>query len=353
LALAAGNPRRVREKERDMAAAGATYRIVVADDDPSSSRFFQQVLSAEGHDVRLAADGVEALELIWDFKPDLILLDFGMPRLDGREVCRRVKQDPATRLIPIIIVTADDACDAKLRAWEVGADDFLGKPLHTVELAARCRSLLRVKSLIDELDTAEAVVFALARAVEAKSAYTQGHAERVTLYALALGDEIGLAAEDRETLRKGALLHDIGKISLPDAILDKPGALTAEEYEVVKRHPAQGARIVEPLRSLRETVPLIRWHHERPDGRGYPDGLRGDEIDRLVRVLSIADVYDSLASRRPYRGPIAPGDCLEMLRTTARGGGLDPDLVDSFCALMTGGRDAIPPSRAGGLLPAC
>ncbi len=324
-----------------MAAAGATtYHIVVADDDPDSSRLFQQILSAEGHDVHLAADGIEALALIATCKPDLILLDLDMPGLDGHEVCRRVKQDPATHLIPIIIVTADDAFDSKLRAWERGADDFLRKPLHCVELVARCRSLLRVKSLIDELDTAEAVVFALARAVEAKSAYTQGHTERVTLYALALADEVGLAAEGRETLRKGSLLHDIGKISLPDAILDKPGPLSADEYEVVKQHPAQGARIIEQLRSLRETVPLIRWHHERPDGRGYPDGLRGDDIPRLIRILSIADVYDSLASRRPYRGPIAPAVCLTMLHDSAREGGLDPDLVDSFCVLMSGEREA-------------
>jgi putative two-component system response regulator len=324
-----------------------TYSVVVAEDDPSNARLFQRVLAAEGHQVRVAADGVEALALIADCQPDLVLLDLDMPRLDGYEVCRRVKQDPATRLIPIVIITSDDAFDSKLRAWEQGADDFLSKPLHCVELVARCRSLLRVKRLIDELDTAEAVVFALARAVEAKSAYTQGHAERVTLYALALADEVGVGPAERETLRKGALLHDIGKISLPDAILDKPGPLTADEYRVVKQHPVQGARIVEPLRSLRETVPLVRWHHERLDGRGYPDGVGGAALPRLVRILSIADVYDSLASPRPYRGAIAPAVCLDMLRQDAAGGGLDPDLVDAFCVLMTGGRDGGPAGRGG------
>src|SRR5579885_787365 len=198
------------EKERDMAAAEpSAYRIVVAEDDPCNARLFQQVLRAEGHEVCLAADGAEALALIAARKPDLILLDLEMPHVNGHEVCRRVKQDPATRLIPIVIVTAEDNFASKLRSWEFGADDFLSKPLHGAELAARCRSLLRVKRLIDELDTAEAVVFALARTVEAKSAYTHGHAERVTLYALALADELGLSAEDRETLRKGALLHDI------------------------------------------------------------------------------------------------------------------------------------------------
>lgn len=308
--------------------------ILVAEDNAANAQLFRQVLAAQGHEVRLASDGIEALEQISARPPDLILLDLDMPRLNGFEVCRRVKQDPATRLIPIVIITADEAADAKLKAWELGADDFLSKPLHCVELVARCRSLLRVKRLIDELDTAEAVVFALARAVEAKSPYTQGHAERVTHYALALADEVGITGEPREVLRKGALLHDIGKISIPDAILDKPGPLTADEYEVVKGHTVQGARIVEPLRSLRETLPLIRWHHERLDGRGYPDALPAEDIPLLVRVLSVADVYDSLASRRPYRGAIAHARCLEMLRSSAAGGGLDPDLVEVFCGFM-------------------
>lgn len=310
-------------------------RILVAEDQPTNAQLFRQVLVAQGHEVYLAADGVEALELIADLRPDLILLDLDMPRLNGFEVCRRVKADPATRLIPIVIITAEEVSECKLRAWELGADDFLSKPLHVVELVARCRSLLRLKRLIDELDTAEAVVFALARAVEAKSPYTQGHAERVTQYALALADHIGITPEERETLRKGGLLHDIGKISIPDAILDKPGALTPDEYEVVKGHTVQGARIVEPLRSLRETIPLIRGHHERLDGRGYPDGLKADEIPQLVRILSVADVFDALASRRPYRDAIPNSKCLDILRSSAAGGGLDTELVDVFCTFIT------------------
>ena len=309
-------------------------RILVAEDVAANAQLFRQVLAAQGHEVVVAADGVEALERIAERRPDLILLDLDMPRLNGYEVCRRVKQDPTTRLIPIIIITAEDAFEAKLRAWELGADDFLSKPLHCVELVARCRSLLRLKRLIDELDTAEAVVFALARAVEAKSPYTQGHAERVTQYALALGDRVGVAGEQREVLRKGALLHDIGKLSVPDAILDKPGPLTPDEYEVVKGHTVAGARIVEPLRSLRETLPLIRSHHERPDGRGYPDGLTAGAIPHVVRVLSVADVYDSLASRRPYRDAVSPAKCLDMLRETAADGGLDAELVEVFRGFM-------------------
>jgi putative two-component system response regulator len=318
-----------------LVAENCPFRIVVAEDNHANAQLFRQVLVAQGHEVRVASDGIKALDLINDVPPDLILLDVDMPRLDGYEVCQRVKANPRTRLIPVVIITGEGAPDAKLRAWDCGADDFLSKPLQFIELVARCRSLLRVKRLIDELETAETVVFALARAIEAKSPYTQGHAERVTQYALALAEHTGVPEEMCRTLRKGAVLHDIGKIGLPDAILDKPGPLTDAEYEVVKGHSAAGARIVEPLRSLRETVPLIRWHHERLDGKGYPDGLAGAAIPKLVRILSVADVYDALSCRRPYRQAIPHDTCLEMLRVNADGGGLDRELVNCFCDFLT------------------
>jgi putative two-component system response regulator len=183
------------------------------------------------------------------------------------------------------------------------------------------------------LQTSQTVVFAFARAVEVKSPYTRGHSERVTAYALELAEHLGISPGQRELLRKGGLLHDIGKIGIPDAILNKPGALTPEEYAVIKQHPAQGVTIVEPLVSLQDTIPLIRWHHERQDGRGYPDGLRGEDIPLLVRILSVADVYDALSSARPYRSAIPHEKCLEMLRQDAQGGGLDADLVRAFCDL--------------------
>jgi putative two-component system response regulator len=316
-----------------MATPGALGHILVVDDNRPNVLLLEEVLVRQGHRVEIASNGLEALAQIHERCPDLIVLDLDMPYMDGYEVCRRVKSNPATRLIPIIIVTAETAFDAKLRALELGADDFLSKPYKTPEVVARCRSLLRVKGLIDELDSAEAVVFAFARAIEVKSPYTVGHAERVAAYALTLAANIRLPEEKWETLRKGALLHDIGKMSIPDAILDKRGPLTADEFETVKQHTTQGARIVEPLRSIRDTVPLIRWHHERLDGRGYPDGLHGADIPLLVRVLAVADVYDSLASKRPYRSAIPHDFCLELLLSNAAGGGLDPHLVDRFCAL--------------------
>ena len=307
--------------------------ILVADDSPTVTRTLEQILKMDGHRVTVARDGEEALASIGEAPPELILLDLDMPRLSGYEVCRIVKENPATRLIPIVIITGQSAAEARLHAWELGADDFLTKPFQCADILARCRSLLRVKHLIDELDSATAVVFALARAIEAKSPYTQGHSERVTQLALELAEDLGIGAAERETLRMGAILHDIGKISIPDFILDKPGLLTPEEYEVVKSHPVSGAHIVEPLRSIRDAVPLIRWHHERMDGGGYPDGIAGDQIPLLVRILSVADQYDAMASARPYRPAIPHARCLELLQASAAGGGLDPELTKAFCLM--------------------
>jgi len=304
--------------------------ILIVDDNPHIASLLRQALLDEGYHITVAHDGLEALAEVAACRPDLILLDRNLPKLQGSEICRRLKNDPATRLIPVVMITAQSAFQDRLDAWEYGADDFLAKPFHIVEVAARCRSLLRIKRLVEERDSAESVVFALARAVEAKSKYTHGHAERVLRYTLGLADAVGLPAPDHEVLRKGALLHDIGKISIPDAILDKPGRLTPAEFATVKAHAATGAHIVEPLATVRDAVPLIRWHHERLDGQGYPDGLQGDAVPLLVRVLSVADIYDSLASERPYRAALPHEYCLELLHESAQGGGLDPELVALF-----------------------
>jgi putative two-component system response regulator len=334
------------------------HHVLVVDDDPGVAHLLWRLIAAEGHDVTIARDGCEALARIAERTPDLILLDLDMPRLSGFEVCRQVKADALTRLVPVVIVTGRSAGDAKMRAWELGADDFLPKPFQAVEVVARCRSLLRVKRLVDELDSAQAVVFAFARAVEAKHAYTQGHAERVSQYALAMAERLGLTETEREVLRQGAVLHDVGKICIPDAILDKPGPLTSAEFELVRQHPAQGMRIVEPLRSVRAVVPLIRWHHERLDGSGYPDRLAGDSIPPLVRLLSVADVYDALRSERPYRAALEPAECLALMRRQATAGELDADLVQCLESVLPaagtvpaagnlGPRRLVPPKALG------
>jgi putative two-component system response regulator len=316
-------------------------RILVVDDDPFIGSLLLHGLTPEGFQVSVIQDGQEALVQIAREPPDLILLDVDLPRVTGDEICRRLKSDPATQFIPIVMITALVAFQNKLQAWSYGADDFLTKPFHMVEVTARCRSLLRIKRLVEERDSAEAVVFALARAVEAKSPYTHGHSGRVMRYSLALADLVGIDPRDREVLRKGTLLHDIGKISIPDAILNKPGKLTDEEFAAIRAHPLTGAHIVEPLISMREAVPLIRWHHERLDGKGYPDGIGGNDIPRLVRLLSVCDIYDSLVSDRPYRNSIPHRECLAILNDEAQGGGLDLELVRAFTSLALPGRETV------------
>jgi putative two-component system response regulator len=306
-------------------------KILVVDDDVVICLLVQRILEGDGHTVTTAGDGQAGIDAIAADRPDLVVLDLDMPRMSGLEACHRLKQAPATRHLPILILTGRDSRDARVPAWELGADEYLSKPPHPQDLIARVRSLLRTKRLVDELDSAEDVMFAFARTLDAKSRFTLGHSERVGHYAQALGEEIGLMPDEADILRRGALLHDVGKISIPDAILDKPGPLSADEYALVKRHPLEGFRILEGLKSLRAVLPLVRWHHERIDGGGYPDGIRGDAIPLLVRILSVADVYDAVSSERPYRPALAPAKCFDILRADAQGGGLDAWLVEKFC----------------------
>jgi putative two-component system response regulator len=311
-------------------------KILVVDDDLVIATFVLRVLEGDGHQVRVAGDGQVALDWVAAAQPDLIVLDLDMPGMGGLDVCFRLKQAPATRHMPILILTGRDAREARVPAWELGADEYLSKPPRPQDLVARCRSLLRTKRLVDELDSAEAVVFAFARTVEAKSRFTQGHSERVGQYAIALGEEVGLMPAEMDILRRGAVLHDIGKISIPDAILNKPGPLTAEEYDVVKRHPLEGVRILEGLKSIQAVLPLVRSHHERLDGAGYPDGLAGDEIPLLVRILAVTDVFDAISSERPYRAALPEAKSFEILHADAAGGGLDAGLVAKFCRRFAG-----------------
>jgi putative two-component system response regulator len=330
-----------------MAAAETNVaRILVVEDQPMIARLLKGLLAAEGYEVACAEDGLKAMEQIALQPPDLIFLDLNLPRMSGYDVCRRMKQDPDTRLIPIVILTGEDPHEARLKVWELGADEFISKPIpNNLELLARCKSLLQIKRLNNELETAQSVLFALARTVEARSAFTFGHSGRVAHYAEELAKQLNLSARDREVLGRSAILHDIGKLSIPDEVLNKRGPLTVEEYEIVKTHAAKGAAIVDPLRSLRDTVPLIRWHHERLDGKGYPDGLCGAGIPLLVRVLSVVDVYDALSSPRPYRNAIPKDDCVRILQENAAGGGLDPDLVDQFLAVLRARGFTAPPKK--------
>jgi putative two-component system response regulator len=305
-------------------------KILIAEDNHFYRLALKSILAEWGYEVMEASHGAAAWHILQaPDAPKMAILDWMMPQLSGLEVCRRARALQQPEPPYIIMLTCLEGKENIVAALDAGADDFIQKPFDREQLRAR----LQVGRRIVGLQTSQTVVFTFARAVEAKSPYTHGHAERVTAYALQLARRCGVSEPERETLRRGALLHDIGKISIPDTLLDKPGRLTAEEYDLIKKHPVYGVDIVKPLQSLQDTLPLIRWHHERLDGKGYPDGLGGSDIPRLVRILSVADVYDALASERPYRAAMAHTKSLELMRQDAAGGGLDPELVELFVAL--------------------
>jgi putative two-component system response regulator len=308
-------------------------RVLVVEDNGRSQQLLRDLLMHEGYDVATASDGEEALARIGEQRPDCLLCDLVMPKMDGYEVVRRLKSAEETRLIPVIVITGLADLSHKLTAIEAGADDFLTKPFNALEVTARVRSLVKMKRLNDALESASNVVFALARAIEAKDNYTQGHGERVAVYAVQLAEHVGCPPPEVEQVRKGGILHDVGKIGCPDAILNKPGPLTPEEFEVVKRHPMHGWDICRHLKSVADALPCIRWHHEKLDGSGYPDGLGANEIPRAVRIMSIADVYDALATARAYKPAFDDETCFRILNDEADRGWWDKELVCAFCEM--------------------
>jgi len=307
--------------------------VLVADDTESIRALYKKLLATDGHDVVAVADGEAALAAVHEYDPDVILLDVTMPQLDGLEVCRRLKSDPATRLTPVVLVTGLSDLQDRIKGIEAGADEFLSKPVHPLELRARVGSLTRMKHLLDALDSAEAAFMTLALTIEARDPMTNGHCERLASYAVALGKALGVAETDLQALNRGGYLHDVGKVGIPDAVLLKRGPLTAAEFELMKKHPDIGDSLCAPLHSLRAVRPIIRGHHERLDGSGYPQGLRGDDVPLLAQIVGIADVYDALTSHRPYRPALSPDDAARHLLQEAGQGKFLRDHVDAFLSV--------------------
>jgi len=308
--------------------------ILVVDDNGAVRELLAELLRVQGFEVVTASDGEAALAEFSRQQPALVLLDVVMPGLDGFDVCRRLKQDPEHRLTPVVLVTGLSATEDRVRGIEAGADDFLSKPVDRTELFARVRSLLSLKAHTDELERAEAVLFALARSIEGKDPYTEGHCERVSDFAIGLAKEIGLSEPEQKALKNGGILHDIGKIAIDEAILNKPGKLTPEEFEKMKSHPAKGAEICSNLKTLTDAIPIIRSHHEKCDGSGYPDGLKKDEIPVIARIMAIVDVYDAIITDRPYRKGLPLDTAENILRTESQKGWWDPELVDVFFKML-------------------
>ena len=305
--------------------------VLVVDDGEANRELIEACLAGIDCQVRCAADGFSALAAMQTERPDLVLLDVQMPGIDGYEVCRRIKSNPTTRLVPVVMITSLDRTEDRVVALESGADDYMTKPVDRVELVARVRSALRLKNVYDSLDSAEQVIFALAAAVEAKDPYTEAHTQRVAESARSIGVRLGLGASDLDALYRGGLIHDIGKIGIPDAILLKPGPLDADEEITIRTHPIIGETIVAPLHSATRLLPIIRHHHEHYDGTGYPDRLAGAAIPRLARIVAVCDAFDALVNDRPYRKRKSLEEALACLRA-GRGRQWDPEVVDVFLA---------------------
>jgi putative two-component system response regulator len=315
-----------------------TGTILVADDEESNRELLEELLSREGFEVVTAADGLSALQELNRLQPDLVLLDVLMPRMSGLDVCEKIKANPETYLIPVILVTSLSEKQDRIKGIRVGADDFLSRPVDRTELLARVRSLLTLKQRTDELERAESVLFTLARSIEGKDPYTHGHCERLANYSTRLGEHLGLPEEQITALRRGGVVHDIGKIAVPDSILLKTSKLSEDEWKLMKEHPIVGERICAPLKSFRSVTPIIRHHHEKFDGSGYPDGLRGEAIPITARVLQIVDVYDALTTERPYKRAFSIADALQTMREEVGKGWWDPAIFEQFERLVREGR---------------
>jgi putative two-component system response regulator len=306
------------------------FVVLGVDDEPNALMVLEGLTLGEGHVFHGTSDASEALGLVSQHMPDVVLLDVMMPRVSGYEVCRAIKANPVTRMIPVVLLTALDSREDRLRGIEAGCDDFLSKPFDRIELRARVRSLARTKRVNENLDHAETVLATLARAVEAKDGTTGDHCDRLTRNGLAFGRFLGLNRPDLQALARAGVLHDIGKVGIPDAVLLKPSKLTSEEWIIMRRHPVIGAELLAPLRTMDRVVPIVRHHHERWDGGGYPDGLASDRIPLLARIFQVLDAFDALTSERPYKAAFTEAAAIDVLVAETAQGKWDPSIIEAF-----------------------
>jgi putative two-component system response regulator len=319
----------------DLLASRRKQSILVVEDNVVNAALMKEMLASRGYPTIAVQNAAAAEEEIRREAPDLILLDVIMPGKSGYELCRELKGDPNTRLIPIVMITGLSDREDRLKGIEAGADDFLIKPISSEELFARVGSLLKLKEFTDELETADSVLCTLGLSVEARDPYTEGHCERLARDATDLGRFLGLDEESIVALGRGGYLHDLGKIAVPDEILKKGSdPLTPAEWEIMKRHPVTGETICRPLKSLRLVLPIIRHHHEHSDGSGYPDGLRAAEIPLLPRILQVVDIYDALRTARPYKPALGHEQSAVTMRAEAQSGLWDEELVSEFFAML-------------------
>jgi putative two-component system response regulator len=326
--------------ERDL---DARPLVLVIEDEPTQRGLLARVLEREGYDVLGLADGEMGMRAIVEHAPQMVLLDLNLPRIDGFEICRRLRADPLTSTLPVIVITAHTAMEDMVAALDAGADDFLAKPVQQVELLARMRSAMRLRRAITSLERATQIVAALANAVEAKDVGLVHHCRWLAHHAARVGASVGLRGDELEAVAYGALLHDVGKIGVPEHLLRKEGPLSDDEWGVMRRHPEIGERICRPLRASRTFAPIIRHHHERFNGTGYPDGLRAERIPLGARIVAVADAYEAMVHGRPYQPAQAHGRARDEL-LQLRGVQFDPELVPIFLDELERDTQGVPPS---------
>ena len=312
--------------------AAQRMRILVADGNATIRKLLRHGISSADYEIIEATDGNDAMKLAMSRpEPHAILIDAQLAGISGLEVCRTLKNDMQYRTIPVIIMTTAGTNEEINDAVEAGADEFLSKPINRAELNVRLRSITRMHRGNSEMIGAESVALCLARAVASKDGYSSGHVEQVANFAVDFGKSLGMDSAELKMLRFGAILHNVGKIAIPDSILEKTGPLTPRERALFHQHPRVGCDICAPLAPLRPVLPIIRHHKEHFDGTGYPDGLRGDKIPLQAQIVGIVDVYSALISDRPFRRAKKTSEAIEILRGRAQQGIHDPKLVEMFC----------------------
>ena len=308
--------------------------ILVVEDEPHIRDVLAGLLGALGYRLLMAVSAEQALDVLNVVSPDLVLTDVHLGAMSGIELCARLKADPRYELTPVVILTAVGDLEARVAGLAAGADDFFTKPVEFVELRTRLAALLRVKMLLGQLERAEAVITTLALTIEARDPYTLGHCDRLSRYAVALGEALGLDHDMLRALRLGGYLHDLGKIAVPDGILLKPGPLDPMEQERIRAHPGAGSDLVLGLRSMELVRPSMRHHHEKWDGSGYPDGLKGAAIPLGARIISVVDVFDALHTERPYKAALPRSEAVSLLIRETDAGYWDPKVVETFLEIL-------------------
>lgn len=321
-------------RAKPLARTSSEPTILIVDDVDMNRRLLRAVLKTAPYRILEAKRPSQALALLEREKVDLLVVDLVMPQMSGPDFCRAIKSEKRTQLIPILMTTSVQGPDSEIAGIDSGADEFLFKPFQPAIVRTRIKAMLRHKALVDSLEEAENILFALAKSVEQRDKYTGMHCERLAAYSIALGQALGLDKSVQLTLYRGGYLHDIGKISIPDAILFKGSYLTDDEWKIMRQHTVRGEEICRPMKSLSTVLPIIRSHHERWDGSGYPDGMRGEEIPLVARILQVADIYDALTTARSYKPAFSHEDAIQIMLEEASRGWRDPELVPLFAEVI-------------------